>query len=212
MPLSDLWKKKTPEELIRQNQRALNKTMRELDRERGRLERQEQKIIKDIKSMAKTGQMAAVKIMAKDLVRTRNHIKKFYLMRANIQAISLKLQTMRSQSAMAKAMKGVSKAMSQMNARMNLPQLQKIMMEFERESEIMDMKEELIGDTIDDAIGADEEDEESDAIVQQVFDELGLAYDDELAKAVPSKTAPKKDQELSATTDLEARLAELKSN
>ena len=35
---------------------------------------------------------AAVKIMAKDLVRTRNHIKKFYLMRANIQAISLKLQ------------------------------------------------------------------------------------------------------------------------
>ena len=28
------------------------------------------------------------------------------------------------------------------------------------QSEIMDMKEELIGDTIDDAIGADEEDEE----------------------------------------------------
>ena len=30
--------------------------------------------------------------MAKDLVRTRNYIKKFYLMKANIQAISLKLQ------------------------------------------------------------------------------------------------------------------------
>ena len=29
-----------------------------------------------------------------------------------------------------------------------------------QQSEIMDMKEELIGDTIDDAIGADEEDEE----------------------------------------------------
>ena len=28
------------------------------------------------------------------------------------------------------------------------------------QSEIMDMKEELIGDTIDDAIGADEEDDE----------------------------------------------------
>lgn len=42
-------------------------------------------------------------------------------------------QTMRSQSAMAKAMKGVSKAMSHMNAKINLPQLQKIMMDFERE-------------------------------------------------------------------------------
>ena len=34
---------------------------------------------------------AAVKIMAKDLVRTRNHIKKFHMMRANVQGISLKL-------------------------------------------------------------------------------------------------------------------------
>lgn len=56
--------------------------------------------------MAKSGQMEAVKIMAKDLVRTRNFIKKFILMRANIQAVSLKIQTLRSQSAMANALKG----------------------------------------------------------------------------------------------------------
>ena len=41
-----------------------------------------------------------------DLVRTRNFIKKFILMRANIQAVSLKIQTLRSQAAMASAMKG----------------------------------------------------------------------------------------------------------
>jgi len=56
--------------------------------------------------MAKSGQMEAVKIMAKDLVRTRNFIKKFILMRANIQAVSLKIQTLRSQAAMANALKG----------------------------------------------------------------------------------------------------------
>lgn len=80
--------------------------MRELDRERTGLERQEKKIIMDIKKMAKSGQMDAVKIMAKDLVRTRNFIKKFILMRANIEAIALKLQTLKSQAAMANAMKG----------------------------------------------------------------------------------------------------------
>jgi len=63
--------------------------------------------------------------MAKDLVRTRNFVKKFYLMKANLQAVSLKiqvshthigqphprniLQTLRSQAAMAQALKGVSK-------------------------------------------------------------------------------------------------------
>lgn len=35
------------------------------------------------------------------------------------------------------------------------------MMEFERESEIMDLKEELISDTIDDAIGEDDDEEVS---------------------------------------------------
>lgn len=50
-------RRKTPEELLRQNQRALNRAMRELDRERQKLETQEKKIIADIKKMAKQGQM-----------------------------------------------------------------------------------------------------------------------------------------------------------
>lgn len=53
--------------------------------------------------------------MAKDLVRTRRYVKKFIMMRANIQAVSLKIQTLRSQDAMAQAMKGVTKAMMSMN-------------------------------------------------------------------------------------------------
>merc|ERR1719369_1941950 len=85
--------------------------------------------------MAKQGQMDAVKIMAKDLVRTRRYVKKFMLMRANIQAVSLKIQTLKSQSAMANAMKGVTKAMGSMNKQMKLPEIQKIMMEFEKQSE-----------------------------------------------------------------------------
>ena len=61
-------RKMTPDEMLRKNQRALNKAMRELDRERAKMEQQEKKIIADIKKMAKQGQMDAVKIMAKDLV------------------------------------------------------------------------------------------------------------------------------------------------
>jgi charged multivesicular body protein 2A len=55
----------TPDEMLRKNQRALNKAMRELDRERSKMEQQEKKIIIDIKKMAKQGQMDAVKVMAK---------------------------------------------------------------------------------------------------------------------------------------------------
>merc|ERR1712212_1106911 len=112
--------------------------------------------------------------MAKDLVRTRRYVKKFMLMRANIQAVSLKIQTLKSQNSMAQAMKGVTKAMMSMNKQMKLPEIQKIMQEFEKQSEIMDMKEEMMNDVIDDALGDEDDEEESDAIVSQVLDELGL--------------------------------------
>lgn len=209
-------KKKTPEEMLKQNQRALNRAMRDLDRERSKMEQQEKKVIADIKKMAKAGQMDAVKIMAKDLVRTRRYVKKFIMMRANIQAVSLKVQTLRSNNAMAQAMKGVAKAMSNMNKQLKLPQIQKIMMEFEKQSEIMDMKEEMMNDAIDDVIGDEEDDEESEQVVQQVFDELGLTLTDELtglpttSGAVGTKAAPKQAVAADADADLQARLENLR--
>lgn len=41
-------------------------------------------------------------------------------MRANIQAVSLKIQTLKSNDAMAQAMKGVTKAMMTMNKQVSL--------------------------------------------------------------------------------------------
>ena len=47
--------------------------------------------------------------MARDLVRSKRYVKKFILMKANIQAVSLKISTLQSQNAMMQAMKGVTK-------------------------------------------------------------------------------------------------------
>jgi hypothetical protein len=43
---------------------------------------------------------------------------------------------------------GVTRAMMNMNRQMKLPEIQKIMQEFEKQSEIMDMKEEMMNDVI----------------------------------------------------------------
>ena len=82
---------------------------------------------------------------------------------------------------MAQAMKGVSRAMANMNRQMNMPQIQQILHEFEKQSEIMDMKEEMINDAIDDAMEDEGDEEESDAVVSQVLDELGLQLTDQLS-------------------------------
>lgn len=81
---------------------------------------------------------------------------------------------------MADAMKGASKAMSSMNRQMNLPKIQQIMMEFEKESEVMDMKEEMMGDAIDDVMEDEEDEVESEEIVNKVLDEIGISLNQEV--------------------------------
>lgn len=54
----------TPDEMLRKNQRALNKAMRDLDRERLKMEQQEKKVIADIKKLAKDGQMVCLHLVS----------------------------------------------------------------------------------------------------------------------------------------------------
>ena len=64
---------------------------------------------------------------------------------------------------------------------MNLPALQRIAMEFEKENDIMDQRQEMMDDAIDDATGMEDE-EESEDVVNQVLDEIGI----DLGQAVSS--------------------------
>jgi division protein CdvB (Snf7/Vps24/ESCRT-III family) len=71
------------------------------------------------------------------------------------------------------SMKGATRILGSMNRSMNLPALQRIAMEFERENDIMDQRQEMMDDAIDDITGVDEE-EESDLVVEQVLEEIGV--------------------------------------
>ncbi|EPQ58500.1 Snf7-domain-containing protein [Gloeophyllum trabeum ATCC 11539] len=178
----------TPAERLRQHQRALAKAQRELDRERSKLEQQEKKLVMDIKKSAKAGQMNACKVMAKDLVRTRRYVQKFYQMRTQLQAVGLRIQTLRSNQQMAEAMRGATRAMASMNRGLNLPAIQRIMNEFEKESSMMDMKEEMMSDAVDDVMEDDleDEEEEGDKILKEVLDEIGVSLSHQLTDAPTS--------------------------
>eukprot|EP01086_Lenisia_limosa_P002634 TRINITY_DN1641_c0_g1_i2.p1 TRINITY_DN1641_c0_g1~~TRINITY_DN1641_c0_g1_i2.p1 ORF type:complete len:211 (-),score=70.45 TRINITY_DN1641_c0_g1_i2:39-671(-) len=204
-------KKKSPTEMLRENQRLIKRSIRELDRERTNLQRQETKLTADIKKHAKNGEMGPAKIMAKDLVRTRAYIQKFYRMSAQMQAVSLKMQTMKSNATMAQAMGGVTRAMGQMNRQMNLPAMQRVMMEFEKQSEAMDMKEEMMNDAIDDAMEGDNDEEDEEEVINKVLDEIGVDLTGQFTETPASnprqtETAPV----AAADDDLAARFNNLK--
>jgi charged multivesicular body protein 2A len=202
---------KKPEELIREYKRSLDKTIRELDRERAKLQQQEKKLLIDMRRMAGQNQMDSVRIMARDLVRTRRYITRMYKMRAEMQAVSLRLQTLKSTQAMTDAMKGVTRTMVSMNQKMNLPAMQKVMMEFARQNEVMGMKEEMIADTIDDAMDEGGEEEESEEMVAQVLDEIGLDFNQKIGasnKKIGDQQVVGEQEE----DDLQARLDKLRKS
>ncbi|WLF80748.1 ESCRT-III subunit protein did4 [Lodderomyces elongisporus] len=171
-------KKLTPQERLRKNQRALEKTQRELSREVTKLQQQEKKLISDIKKSAKQGQISSAKIQAKDLIRTKSYINKFNSMKAQLQAISLRVQSVRSNQQMAMSMRDATRVLSGMNRSMNLPQLSRIAQEFAKENDMMDQKQEFMDDAIDDAMAMDEdelgEEEQIDEILGKVLDEIGV--------------------------------------
>ncbi|CAM9116914.1 unnamed protein product [Ectocarpus sp. 8 AP-2014] len=176
-------KKKPLKEILRENKRTITRAVRDIDREKANLEKQEKKLVGEIKKNAKAGQMGAVKVLAKDLVRTRNYVTKFIEFRSHLQGVGLKLETVRSHEAMAGAMKDVTKAMVSLNKQVNVPALQKIMLEFARENERSELTGELIGDTLDDALADDGDAEAEDQIVSQVLDEIGVSFDEGVPEA-----------------------------
>ncbi|KAF8671864.1 P-loop containing nucleoside triphosphate hydrolase protein [Rhizoctonia solani] len=81
-----------------------------------------------------------------------------------------------------KSAKAGQMAMASMNRGLNLPQIQRIMTEFEKESATMDMKEEMMSDAVDDVMDdeLEDEEEEGDKILNQVLDEIGVGLQQDL--------------------------------
>lgn len=190
-------KEKPLKEQLRENKRMITRAVRELDRETRSLQKEEQRLTIEIKKMARENQMKAVKIMAKDLVRTRQYITKFIEMRSQLQGCALKLQTVKSHAAMAEAMSATAIAMKKMNKAVDVPAINKMMAEFERENMKSEMLQEMMGDAIDDVMENDEEEE--DKIVSQVLDEIGIDMSEGIMAApeggLATTNGPLKDEE-----------------
>ncbi|KEG06588.1 charged multivesicular body protein 2A [Trypanosoma grayi] len=213
--IRDLFHRETPQEAMRKYKRGLDRTIRDIDRERNKLQQQERKIVVDMKKMAKQDQIDSVRILARDLVRTRKYQHKMYRMRTQIQGVALRIQTMQSTAQMATAMKGVAKAMHKMNTQMNLPEMQRVMREFEKQNEMMGMKEEMMNDAVDDVMDDEGEEEgETELELQKVMDEVGLEFKSKVGVVDAALPLPQQQQEASAEDDkeLDARLAALRAS
>merc|ERR1719343_1837059 len=85
--------------------------------------------------------------------------------------------TMAAQVAAVSAVGSVTGALKTANAQMNTAETMKIMAEFTKENERMQVKEEMMDDVLADAFDQEGIDEEAEEVTNQVLAELGVEMD-----------------------------------
>mmetsp|Transcript_4288 Transcript_4288/g.5058 ORF Transcript_4288/g.5058 Transcript_4288/m.5058 type:complete len:214 (-) Transcript_4288:232-873(-) len=179
-------KETTPRQLGRQVKRETNRGKRDIDREIRALDQQEKQIIAEIKASAKKNNDKATRILAKQLVQLRSTRDKMYGTRATVAAVGMQASSMAAQVGSMNAVGNAAKAMGAVNAQMDAAGTMKTMHDFQRQMEIMNVKEEMLDDALCDAFDGDEVEEEADGIVAQTLAEIGIDLDSSMAEAPSS--------------------------
>lgn len=203
----------------REWQRKIKREIRTSEREIKELEREEQKFIKECQKTAKLGARAgtAVKTIAKNVVMARKAKERACMTRAQLNSVAMTLTQQVSMIKVAKVMAKSTDVMHAMNDAIKLPHLNAQMMEMAKEMERAGLIEELIGDALGDAFGGEELEEEADAEVAKVLDELTIGLFDSTG-AVANTSLPTKQPEVGVETyeaekeeldDMKARLQAL---
>lgn len=174
------------------------------------MEAQEKKLKVQIKRTAKEGQIEAARMLAKDLVRTRANVTRMYQMRTQMQSVSMQLTSMRTNETMAMAMGNCVKIMGRLNQTMNLPAMQNVMMQFEMEHGKMEMTQEMMDDAMGDMLGGADEEAQTDDVINQVMDELGLEQGSMLGSVPAGTTNPAEVTNSQADNELEKRMEQLR--
>jgi len=209
-------KKPTVKEQLKENDKALRKVTRDVERDRRELEREEKKLEAEIKKAAKMGNKQAATVLAKQLINVRKQKTRTYNMTSKVQAAGSTAKAMGANVKMSQAMAETSKTMTNMNKLMNPQQVAKTMQEFDVANTKMGMTEEMMNDALDDMLNESGDEEEGDAIVNQVLDEIGIEISGKLNEApsaargtLGAETISKKNKE--ADDEIERMLAQLKS-
>ncbi|GFE54972.1 phosphopantothenoylcysteine decarboxylase [Babesia ovis] len=168
--------------LFKETKREINRSIRELERNRMKHEREETVLMQKLRTDAKRGRMQELRITAKELVRTRKMATQYCKMKAQMNAILSQLQSAHSTNMLSNSLKNVNKIISKVSHKNDAAEFQKLMNSLGRESDIINLKLDLMTESMDNAFNDVDSGEEEDMIISQILEELGI----EGSEAMPS--------------------------
>lgn len=167
-------KQPDPKELLKEWQSKMRTEKRAIERQIREIDREEKKLQLEIRKLAKTGgQEASIRILAKEIVQSRKATTKLYAAIANLNSVSMQMRTMAAQASLGKSMQMSTETMKRMNKLMNAPETQNAMMDLGREMAKAGMLQEMMDDALD--MDNEVDNEEVDAEVDKIIAEATLS-------------------------------------
>ncbi|KAF8069465.1 VPS2.3 [Scenedesmus sp. PABB004] len=210
-----LFKKPDVKEVVKSSQQQIKRGVRDLDKEVLALRREEEKLVREIKAAAKSNPNSpATRVLAKSLVRLRAQIAKLQGSSANLRGVSTNITTAAAATTVSASVATATKAMGAIQ--LDPAKVAATVKQFARETARMDMTQEMVGDTLDDALDGEGVDEETGELVSQVLDEIGVDVSASLGSAPQRRVAARQPAAAAAAPDdaelgdLAARLAMLR--
>ena len=180
--------------------------MRQLDRQINGLSAGEAKTKREIRALAKKGDVRNCRFLAKELVRARKHQNRMHASKATLSSLSMQLNEQLAQIKITGALQKSTAMMKEVNTLIKLPELTKVMGALQMEMQKAGIMDEMVSDVLD--IPEFEDDiEEADEEVERILTEI---TGEKLAQgqAPPTKVR----QDAAAAADLEIEEAEDDAN
>ena len=149
-----------------------------MEREAKKLERERKKMLAQIKKMAEKGQTTGAKMLAKDIVRSKNQQAKLEQFVGQLNAVSLRIGSCSSLNELGDAMSNCAKAMTLVSSKLDTKKLAQIGKTLAKQDMMLEMKSDMMSEVLDSL--DDETEEEGEELYNQVLMEAGVNLGDEM--------------------------------
>lgn len=197
---------------IREQKRSVDRSKRALEREAKKLERERKKMLAQIKKMAQKGQTTGAKMLAKDIVRSKNQQAKLEQFVGQLSAVSLRIGSCASLNELGDAMSNCAKAMTLVSSKLDTKKIAQMGKELAKQDMMLEMKSDMMSEVLDSLDEGNEEEE--DELYNQVLMEAGVNMQNEMdvgigGEKVKEQAKPMTENVQSGVDDLDQMLNEL---
>lgn len=204
----------SPKRAARQQERKLHKTEREITNMRKRVETKKVQAVEKVRVAARRGDPVSVNSTAQQVVQLNREERKLLRQEGDIASMGFQVMGLAANATIMDAIKQNTYAMKIGSRSINVDGVRKIQQQFEYESEVLNIKKEMLEDVVQDALVPEEVSDETQELTDQVLDEIGIEISQipNPGSARPAGSVVIRREEGADTIDeLAARLQQLKA-